>query len=157
MQALYHSHWLLHSQVLTRVRTWALCSLLLAFILNQSLSPACFHLLQKATVSGTSLVVQWLRLCAPRAGGLGWIPVWGTGSHMLQQRPCAAKKKKKPHSLSHSFPTHHSHLDCCNSLLTGLSRLSHPILCHSNAAFSQPSRCLKWSPGHKILQWPPII
>ncbi|TEA37944.1 hypothetical protein DBR06_SOUSAS37410008, partial [Sousa chinensis] len=29
-----------------------------------------------------SLVVQWLRLCAPNAGGPGSIPGWGTRSHM---------------------------------------------------------------------------
>ena len=33
---------------------------------------------------GTSLVAQWLRPCAPDAGGLGSIPVQGTGSHMPQ-------------------------------------------------------------------------
>ena len=32
----------------------------------------------------TSLVVQWLRLWAPNAGGLGSIPGQGTRSHMLQ-------------------------------------------------------------------------
>ena len=31
---------------------------------------------------GTSLMVQWLRLCAPNADGLGSIPGWGTRSHM---------------------------------------------------------------------------
>ena len=35
---------------------------------------------------GTSLVVQWLRLCAPNAGDPGSIPGWGTGSHMPQLR-----------------------------------------------------------------------
>ena len=35
---------------------------------------------------GTSLVVQWLRLCAPNAGGLGSIPGQGTKFHMLQLR-----------------------------------------------------------------------
>ena len=35
---------------------------------------------------GTSLVVQWLRLCTPNAGGLGSIPGGGTRSHMLQLR-----------------------------------------------------------------------
>ena len=35
---------------------------------------------------GTSLVVQGLRLCAPNAGGLGFNPWLGTGSHMLQLR-----------------------------------------------------------------------
>ena len=33
---------------------------------------------------GTSLVVQWLRLCAPVSGGLGSIPGQGTRSHVLQ-------------------------------------------------------------------------
>ena len=35
---------------------------------------------------GTSLVVKWLRLCTPKAGGLGSIPGQGTRSHMLQLR-----------------------------------------------------------------------
>ncbi|TEA34510.1 hypothetical protein DBR06_SOUSAS10710064, partial [Sousa chinensis] len=33
-----------------------------------------------------SLIVQWLRLCSPNAGGLGSIPGQGTGSHMPQLR-----------------------------------------------------------------------
>ena len=48
-----------------------------------------------------SLVVQWLRFCAPNAGGLGLIPGQGTRFHMLQLRSCVpqlrpgtAKKKK---------------------------------------------------------------
>ena len=35
---------------------------------------------------GTSLVVQWLRLCTPNAGGPGSIPGGGTRSYMLQLR-----------------------------------------------------------------------
>ena len=35
---------------------------------------------------GTSLVVQWLSLHAPNAGGLGLIPSQGTRSHMPQLR-----------------------------------------------------------------------
>ncbi|TEA33198.1 hypothetical protein DBR06_SOUSAS8010047, partial [Sousa chinensis] len=43
-----------------------------------------------------SLVVQWLRLCAPRAGGPGSIPFQGTRSHMPQLKiPHAATKR--PH------------------------------------------------------------
>ena len=38
----------------------------------------------KKKVSGTSLVVQWLRLQAPSAGGLGSISGHGTRSHMPQ-------------------------------------------------------------------------
>ena len=33
---------------------------------------------------GTSLAVQWLRLCAPNAGGPGLIPGRGTRSDMPQ-------------------------------------------------------------------------
>ena len=43
-----------------------------------------FHL--RIGHSGTSLVVQWLRLWAHNAGGPGSIPGQGTGSHMLQWR-----------------------------------------------------------------------
>ena len=42
---------------------------------------------------GTSLVVQWLRLCTPNAGGLGSIPGQGARSHMQQLRPSEAKLK----------------------------------------------------------------
>ena len=48
---------------------------------------------------GTSLVVQWLRLCAPNAGGPGSIPGQGSRSHMQQLRarmPQLKKKKKDP-------------------------------------------------------------
>ena len=41
------------------------------------------------------VVVQWLRLCAPNAGGLGSIPGQGNRSCMLQVRPAAVKLKKK--------------------------------------------------------------
>ena len=40
---------------------------------------------------GTSLVVQWLRLHAPNAGGPGSIPSQGTRSRMPQLRPGMAK------------------------------------------------------------------
>ena len=36
-------------------------------------------------------MVQWLRLCASNAGGLGSIPHQRTRSHMLQLRPSTAK------------------------------------------------------------------
>ena len=44
------------------------------------------NLLFEEGVWGTSLVVQWLRLCTPNAGALGLIPGQGTRSHMLQLR-----------------------------------------------------------------------
>ena len=40
---------------------------------------------------GTSLVVQWLRLHVPLAGGPGLVPGWEARSHMPQLRPSAAK------------------------------------------------------------------
>ena len=42
---------------------------------------------------GTFLVVQWLRLCAPNAGGLGLIPGQGTRSHMLLLIVCMPELK----------------------------------------------------------------
>ena len=42
---------------------------------------------------GSSLLVQWLRLHAPNAGGSGSIPAQGTRYHMLQSKiPHAATK-----------------------------------------------------------------
>ena len=40
------------------------------------------HMEKLNPLLGTSLVVQWLRLCTPNAGGLGSIPGQGTRSHM---------------------------------------------------------------------------
>jgi len=40
-----------------------------------------------------SLVVQWLRLQATNAGGLGLIPSQETRSHMLQLRVCMPQLK----------------------------------------------------------------
>ena len=42
---------------------------------------------------GTSLVVQWLRLHDPNAGGLGSIPGQGTRSRVLQLRRCMPQLK----------------------------------------------------------------
>ena len=44
---------------------------------------------------GTSLMVQWLRSCAPNTGGTGLMPGPRTRSHMPQLRPGANKLKKK--------------------------------------------------------------
>ena len=46
---------------------------------------------------GTSLVVQWLRVCTPNAGGLGSIPGQGTRSHM--------PRLKSPYATT-KYPTH---------------------------------------------------
>ena len=54
---------------------------------------SCFKEMEKYIFknSGTSLMVQWLRLCAAYAGDLGLLSGQGTGSHMLQLK----KKKNK--------------------------------------------------------------
>ena len=38
--------------------------------------------MENKKVCGISLILQWLRLRAPKAGGLGSIPVQGTMSHV---------------------------------------------------------------------------
>ena len=46
---------------------------------------------REISFQGTSLVVQWLRLHVPNAGGLGSIPGQGTRTHMSQPRSSTAK------------------------------------------------------------------
>ena len=36
------------------------------------------YIMVKMIIGGTSLMVQWLRLCTSNTGGMGSIPVWGT-------------------------------------------------------------------------------
>ncbi|TEA30236.1 hypothetical protein DBR06_SOUSAS12710011, partial [Sousa chinensis] len=53
-----------------------------------------------------SLVLQWLRLLTPNAGGPGSIPGQGTRSHMPQRRACMLQLKiphtatKVPHTAT---------------------------------------------------------
>ena len=61
---------------------------------------------QNAVEFGASLVVWWLRLHAPNAGGLGPIPGQGTRSHRPQPRPGVTKqiiKKKKKKRMQWNF------------------------------------------------------
>ena len=55
-------------------------------------NPVLLELLLSHSV-GTSLVVQWLRLCTPSAVGPSSIPGQGTRSHMLQLRDCMPQLK----------------------------------------------------------------
>ena len=48
---------------------------------------------------GTSMIAQWLRLCAPNAGGLGSIPAQGTISPMR-----AATKEPTCHNWDPAQP-----------------------------------------------------
>ena len=54
----------------------------------------CLSSRSKLTV-WTSLVAQWLRLCAPNAGDLSLIPGQQTRLHLPKPRPGVVKKKKK--------------------------------------------------------------
>ena len=57
----------------------------------------------KENSAGTSLVVQWLRLRAPTAGGTGSIP--GRGTKILHARGVAKKKEKKTvHNCNREWP-----------------------------------------------------
>ncbi|TEA35737.1 hypothetical protein DBR06_SOUSAS1110094, partial [Sousa chinensis] len=49
-------------------------------------------------IEATSLVVQWVRLWAPNAGGPGSIPGWGTRSHMHAATKSSHAAMKIPHA-----------------------------------------------------------
>ena len=63
---------------------------------------------QSINKAGNSLVVQWLRLQAPNAGGLGLSPGQGTRSHMPQLRVHMPVLKILPAAMKIGDPT------CCN-------------------------------------------
>ena len=52
------------------------------------------------TCDGTSLVAQWLRLCAPNAGDLGSIPGQGTRLHLHATTKSSYATTKEPASCS---------------------------------------------------------
>ena len=54
--------------------------------------PALFFFWSNA---GTSLAVQWLRLCTSTAGGMGLIP--GQGTKIPHAAPCGQKKRNSHH------------------------------------------------------------
>ena len=56
---------------------------------NQEVQKSIYQ--KKKKIPGTSLVVQWLKLCAPNAEGRGSIPGLRTRSHMPQLRPNTTK------------------------------------------------------------------
>ena len=86
---------------------------------------------------GTSLVVQWLRLCTPNEGALGSIPGQLTRSHTPQ--PDTIKKKKKTLTvLGHIHITREGHPAPDN----GLSSAGTPTLCPPLSSHSTPSACL---------------
>ncbi|XP_060251171.1 uncharacterized protein LOC121820546 [Ovis aries] len=69
---------------------------------------------EKREWQGASLVVQWLRPCAPNAGGPGLIPAQGSGSRMPQLRPTRHSQINKrqstnPASITQLTSTWHPH------------------------------------------------
>ena len=78
---------------------------------------------------GTCLVVQWLRLCAPNAGGLGSIPGRGTRPHTLLLRvrvpqlkdPTRCTKDQSPHGRGRigRAAVKHMHYHVCNQTASG--------------------------------------
>ena len=65
----------------------------------------CLSQYFKIFILGTSLVVQWVRLRTPKAGGLGSIPGQGTRSrmHAATRSPHAATKKKIPQATTKTW------------------------------------------------------
>ena len=57
--------------------------------------PRCFLKHLNQWLPKTSLVVQWLRLCAPSAGNPDPIPGQGTRSCKMELKPSQTKEKKK--------------------------------------------------------------
>ena len=49
--------------------------------------------------NGTSLAVQWLRLCAPEAGGTGLIPGWGANIPQDRAKHRREEKNKQTNKL----------------------------------------------------------
>ena len=67
-------------------------------------------------LSRASLVVQWLRLCAPKAGGLGSIPGQGTRSHMRQGKDIFKLTRNLSPYIGRNFPFMKVQENLCKSL-----------------------------------------
>ena len=63
-------------------------------------------LLKLKNMLGSSLVVQWLRLCTPSAGASCSIPSQGTRSHIPQLRVHKPELKDREYMIK----TQHSHI-----------------------------------------------
>ena len=106
---------------------------------------------------GTSLAVQWLRLCAPSAGGMGSIPGHETEiSHAMQhgQKP---KKKSKSNLLSGTWVMNAAVIR--NSLMTSVlaslnRRLAYSLVHFSWWALTCPTHTRWWWWYVELLLWP---
>ncbi|TEA38612.1 hypothetical protein DBR06_SOUSAS110536, partial [Sousa chinensis] len=61
-----------------------------------------------------SLVVQWVGLCVPNAGGLGSIPGRGARSHMHAQLGVCMPQLKAPHATTGSLHATAKKSECRN-------------------------------------------
>ena len=68
--------------------------------LSQEKPPLCYYVGDSKWVRGNSLVVQWVTLCAPNAGGTGSIPGQGTRScrHAATKDPACCNQDPTCHN-----------------------------------------------------------
>ena len=59
----------------------------------------CHQPASRWKTGGTSMVVQWLRLCASKAGGIGSIPDWGRSHTIPYAAWCSQKIKNEKKKL----------------------------------------------------------
>ena len=109
--------------------------------------------------TGISLVVQWLRLCPPNAGGLGLIPGQETRSHMPQLRVCMPQL----HILHATTKTRYSQIEKKKKLGTDI--FLYPTVCQAHRGAFHTLSCLRslnsthWVPkniqkeGSDIIKW----
>ena len=96
--------------------------------------PSVCLLFKKMFIQGTSLAVQWLRLCTPTGGGVSLIPGWGTKiSHAM------AKKKSLFKSSAHFLTGFIFLMLSCMSYLYILDNFIGLIICKY---FSHSVGCL---------------
>ena len=74
----------------------------------KSCANSATHSVKYLNVFKTSLVVKWLSLHAPNAGGLGSIPGQGTRSHRPQLRVCRLQLKNPDAAVTIKGPV------CCD-------------------------------------------
>ena len=83
---------------------------------------------------GTSLVVQWLGLCPPNAGGIGSIPGQGIRSYMPQLRSGAARLNKHKKRESKKHFCYHGHFLAHSAIYPDRGHISVSLCIHTASA-----------------------
>ena len=92
-----------------------------SYFIGYPLTEVRLLFLQGQTQVETSLVVQWLRLCAPNAGGLGLNPGQGTRSLMPQLKKDPAYHNYRPGAVKEIHTINiRKRLDSGYSFLAGM-------------------------------------